>query len=101
MHCKVGLVLLPRIGIASQWLTSLVEGHKEAWEKAGILHCDISENNIMYVVNQDDDDDEDNDIEGILIDWDLCKYKSDLSQKATQYGRSVSIHIPYIYRIAD
>ena len=99
MHCKVGFASLPRIEISSQSLTLLVEGHKEAWEKAGILHCDISENNIMYVVNQDDD--EDSDIEGILIDWDLCKYKSDLSQKATQYGRSVSIHISYIYRIAD
>ena len=47
----------------------------------------------MRIVNQDDD--EDNDIEGILIDWDLCKYKDDLSQKATQHGRSVSVHISY------
>ena len=69
-------------------------GHEEAWTKAEILHRDISDNNIMRVVNQDEE--EDVDVNGILIDWDLCKYKSDLGQQATQHGRSVSVHAIYV-----
>ncbi|KAI0690797.1 hypothetical protein BC835DRAFT_1521480 [Cytidiella melzeri] len=56
--------------------------HEEAWLKAEILHCDISTNNIMRVVDQDDEKDEN--VEGILNDWDLCKFKSDLGEQATQ-----------------
>jgi RIO-like serine/threonine protein kinase len=42
--------------------------HKEALEKAGILHRDISVGNILITV----------DGRGLLIDWDLCKRVKDL-----------------------
>ncbi|KAI0693723.1 hypothetical protein BC835DRAFT_1415742 [Cytidiella melzeri] len=63
-----------------------LRGHEEAWTKAGILHRDISVDNIMRVVHQDDE--EDLVMEGILNDWDLCKRKSELEQEARQHGRS-------------
>jgi hypothetical protein len=62
-------------------------GHKDAWERAELLHRDISPENIMKVVNQDVE--VDNTINGILNDWDLCKHKSELNAEATQHGRSV------------
>ncbi|KAI0086349.1 hypothetical protein BDY19DRAFT_995954 [Irpex rosettiformis] len=51
-------------------------GHKDAWEKAGILHRDISTGNIMYVVSQAGDTI--TGTYGILNDWDMCKHKRDL-----------------------
>ncbi|KAI0690799.1 hypothetical protein BC835DRAFT_1521481 [Cytidiella melzeri] len=60
--------------------------HEKAWTEAEILHRDISTNNIMCLVNQDDENDAEP--KGILNDWDLCKYKSDLKEQATQYSRS-------------
>ncbi|KAI0073858.1 hypothetical protein K474DRAFT_1602653 [Panus rudis PR-1116 ss-1] len=47
-------------------------GHQQAWEKALILHRDISDGNILIVGENPDS-------VGILIDWDLCKYKEDLT----------------------
>ncbi|KAI0690793.1 hypothetical protein BC835DRAFT_160717 [Cytidiella melzeri] len=58
--------------------------HEEAWTKAEILHCDISTNNIMRLVDQDDE--KDAEPKGILNDWDLCKYKSDLNEQGVQQG---------------
>lgn len=54
-------------------LSNYGEGHKDAWEKAGILHCDISAGNIMINVDTTPDKPL-----GILVDWDMCKYKEDL-----------------------
>ncbi|EED78695.1 predicted protein [Postia placenta Mad-698-R] len=50
------------------------KSHHKAWTKARILHCDISRANIMVKrtgpkVGQ---------VKGILIDWDLCKYRAQL-----------------------
>ncbi|KAJ3485949.1 hypothetical protein NLI96_g4578 [Meripilus lineatus] len=45
-----------------------VAAHKAAWEKAGVLHRDISPGNILITENG----------RGILNDWDMCKYKEDV-----------------------
>ncbi|KAI0701130.1 hypothetical protein C8T65DRAFT_741826 [Cerioporus squamosus] len=82
--------------------------HRQAWEKAGILHRDISVSNILIVE------------EGrgkvvrtaILSDWDLCKYKEEMSKDmkartpdrtGTWYFRSaLSLLFPRRpYRLAD
>ena len=46
--------------------------HRDAWYMAGVLHRDISVNNIMILEL------EDSDIVGMLCDWDLCKYKEQM-----------------------
>ncbi|KAI0685723.1 hypothetical protein BC835DRAFT_495574 [Cytidiella melzeri] len=66
-------------------LLNALQGHEEAWTKAGVLHRDISVDNVMLVVDQDDK--EDANVRGILNDWDLCKYKDELEPPATQYTR--------------
>ncbi|KAI0695378.1 hypothetical protein BC835DRAFT_1414894 [Cytidiella melzeri] len=63
-----------------------LQGHKDAWTKAEILHRDVSVDNVLRVVDQKDE--KDRNVQGILNDWDLCKYKSDMNQKATPHGRS-------------
>ncbi|KAI0685724.1 hypothetical protein BC835DRAFT_1420965 [Cytidiella melzeri] len=50
-----------------------------------LLHRDTSVDNVMRVVDQDDK--EDANVRGILNDCDLCKYKDELEQAATQYTR--------------
>ncbi|KAI0682340.1 hypothetical protein BC835DRAFT_1424562 [Cytidiella melzeri] len=67
-------------------LLNALQGHEEAWTKAGVLHRDISVDNVMRVVDQDDKADAN--VLGILNDWDLCKYKDELEQPAMQYNRS-------------
>ena len=62
-------------------------GHREAWTKAKILHQDLSDGNVLILINQESADD---DNRGMLIDWDLCKYKEDMREGATQGGRTVS-----------
>ncbi|EKM57016.1 uncharacterized protein PHACADRAFT_254482 [Phanerochaete carnosa HHB-10118-sp] len=55
--------------------TYAVIGHMEAWNKAGILHRDVSANNIMINVREN---------EAFLNDWDLCKYKEDFGNRARE-----------------
>ncbi|KAH8100038.1 hypothetical protein BXZ70DRAFT_973311, partial [Cristinia sonorae] len=59
------------------------QAHDDAWTKAGILHRDISEGNIVLFVNPITGV-----VEGLLIDWDLCKYRSKLRDGPTQKSRS-------------
>ncbi|THH30018.1 hypothetical protein EUX98_g4181 [Antrodiella citrinella] len=56
--------------------------HAGAW-KAGVLHRDVSDGNIMIY-----EDPTTRRISGLLIDWDLCKYKEELSRGKTQKTRS-------------
>ncbi|CAL1715090.1 unnamed protein product [Somion occarium] len=59
-----------------------LQAHEDAWVKAGILHRDISDNNILIFFV-------DGRRCGLLIDWDLCKYASELQErKATHKNRS-------------
>ncbi|EED81544.1 predicted protein [Postia placenta Mad-698-R] len=66
-------------------------GDKATWTKADILHCDISMNNIMVKctgpkVGQ---------VEGILNDWDLCKYESELKKGSSHPTHPMSAHSLY------
>ncbi|KAJ3477495.1 hypothetical protein NLI96_g10426 [Meripilus lineatus] len=45
-----------------------VVAHQQAWENAGVLHRDISGANILITGSGAQ-------CRGILIDWDMCKYK--------------------------
>ncbi|KZP26623.1 hypothetical protein FIBSPDRAFT_928568 [Athelia psychrophila] len=49
-----------------QVVADAMEGHDEAFTKAGVLHTDISPGNILIARK------EDGTFEGLLIDWDLC-----------------------------
>ena len=51
--------------------------HRDAYERAEILHRDISDNNIM--IGEDG--------HGLLTDWDCSKYRHELGRQA---DRSVS-----------
>ena len=47
--------------------------HRDAWEKAGVLHRDVSYNNILIYDTKDNEGEE---IRlGFLADWELSKYK--------------------------
>lgn len=60
--------------------------HRKAWEKAKILHRDVSVGNIMINVESATKEPD-----GFLNDWDLCKFVEDFSKPAAQpAGRSVS-----------
>lgn len=96
-------------------LTHLSSAHQDAWENANVLHCDISVSNILivevgpdtprsgdldvkdrYAPSPEDVDSDDPDIKnvrGVLIDWDLCKFREDLGAGATQTHRSVSCQL--------
>lgn len=60
--------------------------HQDAWEKARVLHRDISAKNILLHINSKTASDGSNTI-AFLNDWDLCRYEKELGS-ATQYGRS-------------
>ena len=70
-------------------LTQLL-GHKDAWEKAGILHRDVSVGNIMIDVTSTEED-----FKAFLNDWDLCKYKEDIRRGVRQHA---GISVGYYYR---
>ncbi|CAL1715112.1 unnamed protein product [Somion occarium] len=53
------------------------KAHSQAWEMAEVLHRDISDNNVLIIQEKIDGKYE---IRGILIDWDLCKYKKQLEE---------------------
>ncbi|KAH9936638.1 uncharacterized protein B0H18DRAFT_1206888 [Fomitopsis serialis] len=60
--------------------------HQDAWEKAGVLHRDISSGNLLLrcVIR-------DGKVVGwigILVDWGLCKYKDELGMRSVLKTRS-------------
>lgn len=59
-----------------------------AWEKAGILHRDVSVANIMIDV-----DSPSGKSFGFLNDWDHCKYKADLDDPLINATQSVGIPV--------
>jgi len=60
--------------------------HKDAYEKAGMLHRDISIGNILIIKNADGS------YGGLLIDWDLARHVNDLRNGPRQSSRSVCIN---------
>ncbi|KAI0090940.1 hypothetical protein BDY19DRAFT_886069 [Irpex rosettiformis] len=66
-------------------VSSALIAHRGAWLDAGILHRDISVNNIMFVLEDGADD---TDVRAILNDWDLAKPAKELGSGATQARRS-------------
>ena len=59
-------------------------GHRGAWERAEVLHRDLSPGNIMINVESEP-------LTGFLTDWDMCKYRIDLVTNVPALpGRSVS-----------
>lgn len=71
----------------------LQSAHRDAWVKAGILHRDVSVNNILIVEKQSVDS------SGlvtvirvaVLCDWDLCKYKEQMGIVQRTPDRTVRI----------
>ena len=59
--------------------TVVLLAHKAAWEKAGVLHRDISSGNILIT----------EDGRGLLNDWDMCKYKGEGANPQSPAFRSV------------
>ena len=54
------------------------------------MHRDISDGNIVIYENPDDPKAS---ARGLLIDWDLCRYKEELDAKPRQNGRSVRVSV--------
>ncbi|RPD52347.1 hypothetical protein L227DRAFT_514951, partial [Lentinus tigrinus ALCF2SS1-6] len=86
-----------------------IYAHKRAWEKAGVLHRDISVGNILILENGRGSNRKRT---AILCDWDLCKYKEAMvinlkartpDRTGTWYFRSaLSLMFPCCpYRLAD
>jgi RIO-like serine/threonine protein kinase len=60
----------------------LFQAHKQAYWRCGILHRDISANNILLTTGLDFQG-------GLLIDWDLCKQVDD-PEKSTGGARQIT-----------
>ncbi len=58
-------------------------GHRQAYEKCGILHRDISGGNILIL---------DNDT-GLLIDWDLAEKEAKIKDRSLEHERTVSLEV--------
>ena len=66
----------------------LVVGHADAWNKGMVMHRDISDGNIVLWEKEAGGR-----LTGLLIDWDLCKLKSELEKenREIEKNRSVSL----------
>ncbi|KAI0833457.1 hypothetical protein BC628DRAFT_1498844 [Trametes gibbosa] len=79
-------------------LHQALKAHRYAWDKAGILHRDISPGNVLIDMLSPPDAPM-----GLLCDWELSKKKAELTEGATQHTRSgtwitlsaVSLQYPY------
>ncbi|TBU42658.1 hypothetical protein BD309DRAFT_923204 [Dichomitus squalens] len=81
-----------------------LKAHREAWDRAGVLHRDISVGNIMIRVE------ENGERYGILIDWDLSRLQCELALGAVepdrtgtwQFRSAISLQYPWKpYRRSD
>ncbi|EJF58078.1 hypothetical protein DICSQDRAFT_173309 [Dichomitus squalens LYAD-421 SS1] len=57
-------------------LGDALSAHRDAWVKAGVLHRDVSYNNILIYETHNDEGQAT--LKGLLTDWDLAKYKEDM-----------------------
>ncbi|KAI0634546.1 hypothetical protein C8Q77DRAFT_1073101 [Trametes polyzona] len=92
-HCRLVLqeVCRPLVEFANPqelvWAILLaLSTHRTAWEKAGILHRDVSVGNILLYDDITENGEER--VQVLLSDWDLAKTKEQLGRKATQRKRS-------------
>ena len=65
--------------------TNLNPGHNGAVE-AGVLHRDVSANNILIDIETG---------RGFLNDWDVAKYTRELGNVPTRRGRVVGYYAPW------
>ncbi|KAI0782583.1 hypothetical protein C8Q75DRAFT_787513 [Abortiporus biennis] len=63
-----------------------MSGHGLAWVEAGVLHRDVSPENIL--IDEDPEGGSRDRPEGFLHDWDLCKYKEEIDSGPAQEIRS-------------
>ncbi|OBZ73978.1 hypothetical protein A0H81_06530 [Grifola frondosa] len=70
-------------GEMTETILSALEAHQEAWEIGEVLHRDISDGNVVIY-----DDPVSGESKGLLIDWDLAKFKEDLERSPTQKSRA-------------
>lgn len=84
----MSLHLCPALGLP---ILINASAHREAWEKAGILHRDVSVGNILIDVDPDVSDAGESTPTGFLNDWDMCKYKDEIQSGATQANRTVGV----------
>ena len=74
-NAVIGASALVRCGTVLQLTHIYPTAHRDAWRKAGVLHRDISPHNILINVRNN---------EGLLNDWDLCKYKEDFGKRVRE-----------------
>ncbi|CAL1697202.1 unnamed protein product [Somion occarium] len=68
-----------------QFIGDAIEAHEAAWLLAGVLHRDVSEGNILI---NDTPEGGSSRPKAFLNDWDLCKYRDEIDDEATQIYRS-------------
>ncbi|KAI0791329.1 hypothetical protein C8Q75DRAFT_732431 [Abortiporus biennis] len=77
-----------------RYILHILYAHWSAWTKAGILHGDISPNNIVLVENSSGT------TVAILIDWDLCKYKEDIMKESPTQSQQSNRSGTYVFMSA-
>ncbi|KAH9936633.1 uncharacterized protein B0H18DRAFT_1101093 [Fomitopsis serialis] len=68
-----------------QMVYSYLRAHEEAWLEAGVLHRDISGDNLMiywYFENGQSK------CKALLVDWGLCKYREEMDKPVVRKNRS-------------
>ena len=72
--------------------------HRNVWMGAGVLHQDVSINNILVLEVQDDQESGETNTRrvGMLCDWELCEYKENMTRErrtTDQFVRTVFFRI--------
>ncbi|PCH38319.1 hypothetical protein WOLCODRAFT_136166 [Wolfiporia cocos MD-104 SS10] len=63
-----------------KYIYDAMTAHQEAWESAGILHRDVSGENILIYEPQTDADPSSEEPLAFLNDWDLCKSRQEMNK---------------------
>ena len=76
------------VTIATNCQSDVSTGHQQAYEKAGILHGDVSISNILIDV-----DSTPSNFKAFLNDWDVCTYISEPGKSSTRHNHTVSVFL--------